>query len=152
VDGGENSVPEKPEAAPAPKPAAPAPKPAAPAPVTLPVKTPEPASPLGMVKAGRLPDAAKLWKKQLSASRTRFTIQLEIACQESTVLEAFEIMNDSADLALVPLDFKGRSCYRVLYGVFPSPIEAEAKRKKLPALFLQQQSPAQVIPLSKALT
>ena len=135
-----------------PKPAEPKPiepKQAEPAPKTA---TPSPGSPLGLLQAGKLPQAATAWKKSLNPQRSRYTIQLEIACQHRTVDEAFELLSGSAsELAIVPLNYRGQACYRVLYGVYPSQAQADAARGKLPSIFLKQLSPAQVIPISKAL-
>jgi hypothetical protein len=108
-------------------------------------------SPLSALKSGDLDGAANQWKKTLLPKKTSFTIQIEIACQPGTVMEAFQILNDAPELMVVPLDYKGRACYRVLYGVYSSSETAQRSRSKLPQEFLKQESPAQVIPLSKAL-
>lgn len=138
-----------------PLPATPAQKPpvsAAPPPATKPAPVTVAASgPLGLLKSGRTMEAANSWRKALLPKRSRYTVQLEIACQESTIMEAFQMLNDSPELAVVPLDYHGKACYRVLYGVYPTAEEAQAKRSRLPQDFLKQDSPAQVIPLTKAL-
>ncbi|HSP07464.1 MAG TPA: hypothetical protein VLR94_09820, partial [Acidobacteriota bacterium] len=110
-----------------------------------------PSTPLGLAKSGKLADAANAWRKSLLPKKSQYTIQLEIACQDDTVLEAFQMLNDSPQVSVVPLDYKGKACYRVLYGVYLSTAEAETNRARLPQEFLKQQSPAQVIPLAKAL-
>lgn len=146
---------EAPEQNKAPLPAMPAQKTPSPS-TSLPATKPAPATvaaptPLGLLKSGRTMDAANSWKKALMPKRSRYTVQLEIACQESTVMEAFQILSDSPELAVVPLDYHGKACYRVLYGVYPTAEEAQARRGRLPQSFLKQDSPAQVIPLAKAL-
>lgn len=109
------------------------------------------ATPLELVRSGKIPDAAAFWKKELRPRSSRYTIQIEIACQEDTVLEAFNILDNTSELSIVPLDYHGRACYRVLYGVYSSAEQAQSARARLPQEFLKQQSPAQVIPVSKAL-
>lgn len=138
-----------------PLPATPAQKPpvsTTPPPATKPAPVTVAASgPLGLLKSGRTMEAANSWRNALLPKRSRYTVQLEIACQESTIMEAFQMLNDSPELAVVPLDYHGKACYRVLYGVYPTAEEAQAKRSRLPQDFLRQDSPAQVIPLAKAL-
>ncbi|HEY4491720.1 MAG TPA: hypothetical protein VI958_06935, partial [Acidobacteriota bacterium] len=107
--------------------------------------------PLTMARMGKLAQAAQSWKQQLSRNRTKFTVQLEIACQEKTVFEALQLLEYSQDIIIVPIDFKGRSCYRVLYGIYPSTSQGRAAREQLPSQFLDLPSPPQVVSITKIL-
>ena len=50
---------------------------------------------------------------------------------------------------VIPYRFKGRSCYRVIWGTFATRSEAEAALKKLPAHFLGDANPPKVRPWSE---
>jgi len=108
-------------------------------------------SPIDLAFGGKVTEAAGLWKKELSKNRNRLTIQLEIACQDSTVLEALNLFDKKDPLFVVPLKFQGKSCYRVLYGIYDNEANATSKLSGMPSEFTQQPSPPKVIPISKVL-
>ncbi|HSE39463.1 MAG TPA: DUF4388 domain-containing protein [Acidobacteriota bacterium] len=121
-------------------------------------KTPEVTKPevvnstaLQLASAGNLQDAAKMWRQELGKQRNNLTIQVEIACQPKTILEALDIFGSSAPVYVVPLNFKGQACYRVLYGTYKSSAQAQKDLATLPAEFLQQPSPPKVLPIWKVL-
>ena len=128
-----------------PKPAPPVQKPT-PA-VAVPTKAAS--TPMDLLNQGKLPEAAHQWESNLRKQQSSYTIQLEIACQEKTVKEAVSMTGGSKDLAIIPLDYKGQACYRVLYGVYASEATAQSARAKLPQDFLKQPSPPQIVPLTK---
>jgi Domain of unknown function (DUF4388) len=108
-------------------------------------------NPIDLALNGKVSEAAGLWKRELNKSRSRLTIQLEIACQDSTVLEALNLFPKTDPLYVVPLSFRGQPCYRVLYGIYDNENQAKAKLPAMPSEFLKQPSPPKVIPISKAL-
>lgn len=108
-------------------------------------------SPIDLALNGKVSEAAGLWKRELSKQRNRLTIQLEIACQDSTVLEALNLFTKKDPLYVVPLSFHGKPCYRVLYGIYDNQDQAQGKLPGMPSEFTQQPSPPKVIPISKAL-
>ena len=108
-------------------------------------------SALQLATAGNLSEAARIWKSELNKERNSLTIQVEIACQSKTVLEALSLFGASAPVYVVPLNYKGQPCYRVLYGTYKSELQAKKDRDSLPPEFLQQPSPPKVIPVWKAL-
>jgi septal ring-binding cell division protein DamX len=108
----------------------------------------KPATPLQLLQSGKLTEAAAGWQKELARARSGYTIQLEIACQESTVREATGLV-DSSKLLVVPINYHGQSCYRILYGKFTTQSSAEAARSGLPSIFLKQEAPARVVAVSK---
>ena len=122
---------------------APAPKPPEPAPAKA-------ETPLQLLQSGRLAEAAALWRKELAHEGSRYTIQLEIACQPGTVQEAVGLV-DTTNLLVIPITYHGQSCYRILYGTYSTQSSAEAARGSLPSIFLKQEAPARVVPISKLL-
>jgi hypothetical protein len=125
-------------------------KPTTQTPPPEPVK-PAAANPIDLALNGKVSEAAGLWKRELGKSRNRLTIQLEIACQDSTVLEALNLFSKNDPLYVVPLKFQGKSCYRVLYGIYDNEANATSKLSGMPSEFTQQPSPPKVIPISKVL-
>ncbi|MCI0443584.1 DUF4388 domain-containing protein [bacterium] len=120
-------------------------------PTPAPVKPSVQNSPIDLALNGKVSEAAGLWKRELSKQRNRLTIQLEIACQNSTVLEALNLFSKTDPLYVVPLSFRGQPCYRVLYGIYDNEDQAKTKLSAMPSEFTQQPSPPKVIPISKAL-
>lgn len=107
---------------------APAPVSAAPAPAT------GAATAYGMMKAGRLADAAAAFDALARSRRGEFTVQLLVACAPETIAKA--IQNDpSPDLFIVPASIDGRTCHRVLRGFFASNAEASQAVAALPAYY-----------------
>ena len=108
-------------------------------------------SPLMLARVGKLPEAAVQWRRNLLSQTGKFSIQLEIACQEKTVLDALISLDYSKDMIVVPMDFRGKACYRVLFGVFNTAGAAESAKTGLPQEFLRQPSPPQVVPIARVL-
>src|SRR5262249_49807914 len=98
----------KPAAAPLPVPAPP------PAPAPQPRVTPQP-----MKSAPPQP-----------SSGNKFTIQVELVCQQSSLQKASEIGGGSVWSA--PMTYKGKQCYRVFYGRYPTRADAEAATSQVP--------------------
>lgn len=104
-----------------------------------------------LVRKGNYPGAAQLWRTELSLEKSRVTIQLMIACEDKSVGEAFEMLGYASEALIVPMKFKNRSCYRILYGLYPSGSDAQSAISTLPAAFLQQASPPAIVPVSRIL-
>jgi hypothetical protein len=58
-------------------------------------------------------------------------------------------LGDSPEIYVVPISYRGQSCYRVLYGVYKNSTQAQSSIARLPQEFLNQASPPQVVPISK---
>ncbi len=65
----------------------------------------------------------------------RFTMQLMIACEIDTLRSARASAGDRGSLFFVPFSFKGRDCFRVCWGAYPSRSRAIAARSDLPPAF-----------------
>jgi septal ring-binding cell division protein DamX len=106
-------------------------------------------SPQTLIQSGQLQEAALIWKSSLSAETSKFTLQLILACQEKTVLDTIHALGDSTELMIVPVKFKGQTCYRMLYGMYPSESDAVAARMNLPELFEKSRIQAQIVPVAR---
>ncbi|HEY6931159.1 MAG TPA: hypothetical protein VJA66_15910, partial [Thermoanaerobaculia bacterium] len=102
--------------------------------------TPAPAAP---APAGRSEGSREEWlararndKRKLDADRkTRYSIQLELACEVPSLVEAWKHDRPAGSMWLLAVSRGGRDCFRVLWGRFPS-IEAAKKAKTgAPAFF-----------------
>ena len=61
-------------------------------------------------------------------------LPLSIACSTETVQKAIDSGNAS-QLVILPVNFKGRDCYRLAWGVYPSSSKATAALGDVPEYF-----------------
>ena len=76
------------------------------------------------------PPAAEPVSKPAPAS-ARFTIQVELVCQQSSLRKATEI--GGANVWSAPITYRGQQCHRVFWGRFGTRAEAEAATSQVPA-------------------
>ncbi|MEJ5165850.1 MAG: SPOR domain-containing protein, partial [Thermoanaerobaculia bacterium] len=93
-------------------------------------------------------EAENFLKEARTLPQNYFTIQILIACQEETILK---LKKEYPDLNFwyIPINFKGRSCYKLFYEKFGSKEEAEKARAGLPSKLLEGKP--QIVSFSKAL-
>ena len=137
---------------------APVPTPVAPVPTTpapKPVPTPKPAT---KAAGGGLAEARQLLEKRdygaaargfassvRSSSDARFSVQLLVACSEETVGKA--VANASGpDLLILPVNYKGKSCYRLCWGLYESEARASSALGSVPAYFRENGAKPKVSP------
>lgn len=73
----------------------------------------------------------------------RWTLRLVIACQVDTVKRAVDMFGSTEpDLWVRPLSLKGKGCYQIFLGSYPSREAAEAQISKLPSEFQSKGSRA----------
>jgi septal ring-binding cell division protein DamX len=127
-----------PIAKPKPQPPKPSPKVEAPSPLTL-------------AGSGKLQEAASLWKTSLSEEKNKYTLQLILACQPKTVQDLIQALGNSENIKLLPADYQGQSCYRVVYGIYDSPESAAVAIPGLPQSFAGRRIQARIVLISKLL-
>jgi len=102
--------------------------------------TPKPAPPAAadghaLLRAGNYPAAARAFVTSTRlAGKNAAVIQLLIACSTETVQKAVDSGNAS-ELVILPVNFKGRDCYRLAWGVYPSSGKATAALGNVPDYF-----------------
>jgi hypothetical protein len=90
-----------------------------------------------LLRSGRYGDAADAFAQHVRrTAKTGFTVQLLVACSDDTVRKAVEGVPQD-ELFIVPVSYKGRSCYRMGWGLYDSEARAEAARRSLPSYFSQ---------------
>ena len=134
--------------------ATPAPRPTA-TPRLTPAPRPAPVAPAGdphaLLAQGALPDAARAFAAQLTpGARSRYTLQVLGACAPENVQKAVSAV-PSPELLVLPVNVKGRACYRLCWGVYDSRAAAEAALGSLPSYFRQGGVSARVSPLVELL-
>ncbi len=133
---------------------APAAAPLAPASVAAPppgeAAPPAPASDArALLQSGSYPEAARRFAADMkSAGRNAATLQLLIACSSETVQKAVENVG-SNELLIVPVQFQGRDCYRLCWGIYPTPERATAALRTLPGYFRERGATPRVIPAAE---
>lgn len=98
------------------------------------------------------------WKSRLAEGQReferpgiyRYAVQLELACEESTVEKALARDSPSQKIWVAPKEFRGRSCYRVLWGRFKTIEAARAAREQVPAFFTQGNNRPAVVSLGSS--
>jgi hypothetical protein len=104
-----------------------------------------------LLRAGNYPDAARAFAKSARASgRGAAVIQLFVACSAETVQKAVDNAGGS-ELLILPVNFKGRDCYRLGWGLYPSSALATAAVRNVPEYFRTGGAAPKVLPVSEAL-
>ncbi len=122
-----------------------APKVVEPKPADVSVKLPEPSKGrLDALRRGDLKLALEQGQRRMKEiPGKRWTLRLVIACQVDTVKRAAEMFGGTEpDLWVRPLSLKGKGCYQIFMGSYPSREAAEAQIAKLPAEFQSKGSRA----------
>ncbi len=134
-------------------PSAPAspPSTASPAPITTATPSPAPVATLAtpappatgtpglaearnLLRSGHLDEAGRGFLAHVKSQPGSSTIQVLVACSAETVQKAATNAG-GAELFIVPVNFKGRDCYRLCWGLYPSQGAAESALRTLPAYF-----------------
>ena len=76
-----------------------------------------------------------------------FSIQLLVACSSDTVEKALASVA-APDLYILPVNYKGRPCYRVCWGVYESEMRADSAVRTLPEYFRKGGASPRVVPTS----
>jgi hypothetical protein len=91
--------------------------------------------PRALLREGNYPEASRRFFDNVrNAPQGSATIQLLVACSGETIQKALANVPDE-DLFIVPFNLNGRACYRVLWGLYPSPARATSALGSLPGYF-----------------
>jgi septal ring-binding cell division protein DamX len=149
------TTPEPAVSATPPPPAPPTPAAARATPGTVP--TPAPAASAGtqtlaearaLLRRGQHKEAARVFANSLRQSAPGgFSIQLLVACSDETVGKALAAVPDP-DLYILPVNYKGRPCFRVCWGLYDSEQRAESATRAVPDYFRNSGTTPRVVPTS----
>ena len=76
------------------------------------------------------------------------TIQLLVACSTDTVQKAMSEVG-SAELFILPVNYKGRDCYRMAWGIYPDSARAASAARSLPDYFRRGGASPRVMPAAE---
>lgn len=100
--------------------------------------------------AGRWGSLAEAGRKTFEHPGTRrYAIQLELACEESTLDKAAAADPGGRRLWIAPFSFRGRGCYRVLWGKYADLASAREGKKGIPEVFLRDGNRPAIVALGK---
>lgn len=123
--------------------------PAGTAPTTTATPVPAPTDARALLQGGRFPEAARRFASDLrSAGAGAATVQLFVACSPETVQKAVDAVG-TRDLVIVPTRFNGKDCYRLCWGIHPSPQQAVMALRTLPDYFRQGGVSPKVMPAAE---
>lgn len=87
-----------------------------------------------LLKSGNLDEAAAGYLQHLRANaKDKFTIPVGVYCDSANASRAFKNSGDSNRIIVLPYRYKGRSCYRVYWGLFDSQEEAISGTSSVPS-------------------
>jgi len=130
-----------------PSPKEPSPRPLASPKVTPPATRPTLADARDLMKKGQFSEAAQGFAGQMSRSEGTFSVQLLVACSDETVQKAVDHV-PSPELFIVPVNYKGKNCYRLCWGMYPSETQAASAVRTVPEYFRKGGANPKVVPTS----
>ena len=93
-------------------------------------------------------DRAERDQKSAAADRdARFAIQLELACEVPSLTEAWAHDRPAGKMWVVPTSYRGRTCFRVLWGRYPTREAAESGLAGAPGFFSTSRNHPMVVGL-----
>jgi septal ring-binding cell division protein DamX len=99
---------------------------------------------------GDYSQAVSIYRRSLhNVEGKKYTIQLELACENSTIDTGLKEGNRSPQYFILEQRFRGRTCYCACWGLYSSPEEARTALESVPAFFKSQRYPPIIIPLRK---
>jgi septal ring-binding cell division protein DamX len=79
--------------------------------------------------------AARDQKRLAGEPKIRYAIQLELACETQSLVDAWKHDRPTGTMWLMTTDFQGRTCFKVLWGRYPSLEAARRAQGRTPAFF-----------------
>ena len=97
------------------------------------------------MRRGSLGPAAQGFAANVKAAASSpFTIQLLVACSTDTVQKALDKVA-ADDLYILPVNYKGKSCHRICWGLYDNENGADSAIRALPDYFRQNGATPKVV-------
>jgi septal ring-binding cell division protein DamX len=87
-----------------------------------------------LLTSGSLAPAAEAFAANVRGARTAFSIQILVACSDDTVQKAIASV-PAQELFILPVHYKGKSCYRLCWGLYDSEGRAASALGTVPEYF-----------------
>jgi septal ring-binding cell division protein DamX len=91
--------------------------------------------------------AEKDRKRFVQQGKARYAVQLELACEVPSLVDAFQHDRPAGSMWLLATPFEGRTCFRVLWGRYATPKEAARGLAKSPGFFATPRNHPAVVPV-----
>jgi hypothetical protein len=99
-----------------------------------------------LLRQGSFDDAARTFATSVrDAPGSSFSVQILVACSSETVQKAFDSV-PSTELYILPVNFRGRDCYRLCWGLYESEARASSALRSLPEYFRKGGAAPKVVP------
>ena len=87
-----------------------------------------------LLQNGKIPEAANIHLQHLRSTNAdnKFTIAVGVYCDTGNATRAYRNSGNSKQLIVLPYSYRGRSCYRVFWGLFDSEESARSNAASLP--------------------
>jgi septal ring-binding cell division protein DamX len=129
--------------------------------VTRPPATPPPPTPPASVnvleqartalRGGNYAEAARAFATHIRrAPRGTATVQLLVACSTDTVQKAMSEVG-SSELFILPVNYQGRDCYRMCWGLYADAARAASAVRSLPDYFRRGGASPRVVTATEVL-
>jgi len=103
-----------------------------------------------LMSKGDLSQAAHPFANNLKTSTASYSVQLLVACSGDTVEKAVHNVQ-AQELFILPVNYKGRDCYRVCWGLYDSEAGASSAARSVPDYFMSGGAKPKVVPTSSIL-
>jgi septal ring-binding cell division protein DamX len=103
-----------------------------------------------LLRERRYVDAGRAFAAEARTQRSRYTIQVLVACSDETLDKTLQGVGGE-EWFIVPVLFKGRACHRLCWGTYSTPSAAEDAQSRLPEYFRSGGAVPRVVPLATIL-
>ena len=105
-------------------------------PTPAPIATPAAAAEGGSARADWIRRAERDRQSLSRRRNARYSVQLELACEIETLQKAWAWDKPSGTMWLLTTSYRGRTCFRVLWGHYATLAQAQAARARIPGFFV----------------
>jgi hypothetical protein len=104
-----------------------------------------------LMRQGQLPLAARGFQTNVKGAPSgTLSVQLLVACAPETVQKAVDGVS-SDELFILPVNYKGRDCFRMCWGLYSTPAKATSAMRSLPEYFRVGGATPKVLPVASLL-
>jgi septal ring-binding cell division protein DamX len=105
----------------------------------------------GLMQRGDLAGAGQAFATHLRRTAAgTFSIQILVACSEDTVQKAVQNVQ-AQELYVLPVQYKGRNCYRLCWGLYDNQARADSAVSAVPDYFRKGGAAPKVVPTASIL-
>lgn len=103
-----------------------------------------------LLRSGHYPDAARAFEAGLRGQKAGYSVLILVACKPETIDKAVGSVGGD-DLFILPMNYQGKDCYRMVWGLYGSEPAADAGARDLPAYFVKNGARPRVVKVADML-